>query len=192
MNMRTFADVVVTVFFGAWLAATILSQLNAVSPRWSRFQWIRTYDWLGLVPVWTFFAPAPPTTDTHLLYRDKLEDGELTPWTEIVMIQRRRLQHVAWNPAKRRLKLLGDAVGLLFRDVSRYANKSVNGERSVQQLHQDFQLTWAYLILLHYISNLPRFPGSAGTQFALLHSRLVSDESGREPQVTFVSAWHAL
>lgn len=191
--MNDIIDALLLIFFSAWLIATILGQWNAASHRRERFPWVRRYDRFGLIPTWTFFAPRPATTDIHLLYRDKLAVGAMTPWTEAIVVEPRRFLHIVWNPSKRQRKMVSDTVGALFRDLSVYSSGAKRGKRvGPLRIPKDFHTTWPYLILLHYVSSLSRLPGCAATQFALFRSGGDPEEGGAEPQPVFISALHTL
>ncbi|MEZ4299384.1 MAG: hypothetical protein R3B70_30820 [Polyangiaceae bacterium] len=169
------ADVLLCAFFGLWLLASILGQLNTASEKRHRFRWVRRYDVLGLVPTWTFFAPRPSTADLHLLYRDKLATGQLTPWTEVVLVEARSPLHILWNPGKRQRKLLTDAMGMLSREVVHARKLRRGGGPSRPRAWQEsIQSSLPYLIFLHHVSMLPRLPGATATQFALFQSSSIA------------------
>jgi len=129
-----------------------------------------------LVPEWKFFAPNPAQGEYHLLFRDQLEDGSVTPWTEVTFPRNRRWWNVAWNPDKRANKALFDAiVGLASEVIS-------SSEGLVASI--------PYLTLLSYVSGLSRFSTPTYTQFMVLHD--FSSFMHREPALVFSSELHSL
>lgn len=158
------ADWSLTVVFGAWFLLTVVRQIGATFP--TRVEWInawfRSWDALSLIPVWTFFAPYPAVNDYHLLFRDKLEDGTFSPWTEIRLVLPRRWSHAVWNPGKREKKALYDAVALVRRDLA--------GLRAAGAPRTSIEVSLGYLALLNYVTHVPRSFPAAGVQFALMAS----------------------
>lgn len=187
-------DILLPTFLGFWFVASIFGQFNAVSVRKARFQWLRRYDILGLVPTWTFFAPNPATTDYHFLYRDRLADGTVTPWTEIVRVHDRRWWHIVWNPNKRRRKVFTDIVAmLLVRLGSTLKDSDIRrrGDRRYVLIPERWHTTWPYLFLLNYVSSLPRHRSAIETQFGIFRSQsAVVDADAVE--VALISALHKL
>lgn len=152
----------------AWFAASVVAQLpGTVASR------LRSLDPVGLLPSWSFFAPRPARTDSHLVYRHILTSGAVTDWTE-AFVWRPSATQWFWNPDRRAEKAISDASS----HISRRSDL-----RGVQ---------WSipYLLLLNYVSGLPRTTDAAAVQFALLGS--FGHHHGREPFVRFVSDCHPL
>jgi hypothetical protein len=155
---------------GLWALASLLALIERCREP------IRLYDVLFLIPEWKFFAPVPGQWDFHLLYRDRLGDGSITEWTEVVVGNPRRWWNAFWNPRKRGKKAVLDAVvGIAYQAL---AQKDA------------IPLSPAFLTLLNHISSLPRPEASHFTQFTLI--RFHPDSTGEPPDVAFVSAFHAL
>jgi hypothetical protein len=153
----------------AWLAVSAVGQIPCELTRR-----LRRVDLCGLIPHWTFFAPVPGTADYFLLYRDQLLDGSLTDWRELPLCDSRKLWHLIWNPGKREKKALFDLTTALMQETQAVPIEAM-------------QLSVPYLVLLSYISGLPRDYTGQGTQFLLM----MSDQGG-EPKPIFSSAVHAL
>src|SRR5216110_1155213 len=50
---------------------------------WVRFLWAPiVWDRVGLVPFWMFFS-APPKANVRLLIRDRLCEGDFSPWQTV-------------------------------------------------------------------------------------------------------------
>jgi hypothetical protein len=158
------------VILTAWFLISALSQLKI--PRISR---LKTHDIFSLIPNWTFFAPRPGTSDYHLLFRDVNCEGESCKWQEIPLAERRTLWGALWNPQKRKTKTLSDIVRGLV---------TIAQDRSIK----DYSLTLPYLVILNYISFLPRSLPCKETQFMILKSDGFFSE--HEPQFLFLSNQH--
>lgn len=136
---------------------------------------LRTLDLFNWLPFWNFFAPRPGTLDFHLLYRDQLPDGVLTSWREIPLGQQRRWHDFLWNPRRRLKKALFDAAGGIKR-------------KSAREDGPDVRITVPYLLLLTYVSGLPRIYPAVKTQFLVMASTPAAAES--EPVVLLYSDLH--
>ena len=168
--LRHLLELLVASSFGLWFLLSLLVLVPRLRP------YIRLWDICSLVPEWKFFAPNPAQGDYHLLYRDQLPDGTVTPWTEIMLAQTRCWWNAAWNPGKRPNKALFDAVIELGSEA---------------KLHPQVLVTSVcYLTLLNYVSSLDRFSCPPFTQFMVLHS--FSSWMGREPTLVFASDLHSI
>jgi hypothetical protein len=187
--MRFALDNAVAVVLGVWLVCTILGQFATVT-RGKRFGWVRRWDYAGLIPTWTFFAPNPATADLHVVYRDRLADGTLTPWTEALFIEPRRYWHVFWNPGKRQRKVFTDLIGTLSRQLARVKARSRRkNKRRYHPLPKFLHTSLPYLAILNYVSCLPRLNRSSATQFALFRAE---DGNADRARLLIVSALHEL
>lgn len=158
----------VAALLALWLLLSLVAQLPGKVSRG-----LRERDPCGLLPSWSFFAPNPARTDSHLLFRHHFDGGEVSPWTEAFVWQ--PVWHrFLWNPDRRAEKAISDATSSLQR------RKGPEGVR----------LSLAYLLLLDYVSRLPAPPDAIGVQFALMGSW--GPEGEREPFVRFVSDTHRL
>jgi hypothetical protein len=179
-------------FLAIWFLASILGQVNAVSQKKARFRWLRRYDWFGLVPTWTFFAPNPATSDHHLLFRDRLADGTVTPWTELVAIEERKWWHAVWNPRKRQRKLLTDIISMLLVRLGReLKGKNIQRRRKKRfvVIRRRWHMEWPYLFLLNYVSSLERHHSVTDTQFGIFRSKsaIVNADA---VEIALISALH--
>ena len=156
----------------AWLLLSVIGQMPC-----ELTQRLRALDMAGLIPNWSFFAPIPGTCDYFLLYRDELTDRSLTDWREITLCDDRQPLHIVWNPRKREKKALFDLTTALVREARTDAIDAV-------------QLSVPYLILITYISSLPRAYPTRSTQFLLMMTDELS--VGLVPVPLFTSAFHLL
>jgi hypothetical protein len=174
--MATVVAILATVLFSVWVIATLAAHW---SDSWAVA--IGRFDPFALVPTWKFFAPNPGTTDYHLVFRDRLASGELTPFREVPALNPARdLFAWAWYPRRRLCKAVTDAVVNLLRD----AERAEPGEPGL------YKLTVAYLTLANYVSGLPASAEAQSRQFLILASFGYEEALG--PILVFTSDFHAL
>jgi hypothetical protein len=156
----------------AWLVLSIAYQFVGLKPRLGR------WDAFNLLPSWSFFAPSPANRDSHVVVRDLLPDGTLSPWQTVSVFPPRSLLHLVWHPEKRPRKILRDA-GKAIRITRRQATNDAVVECSLP-----------YLVVLHHCINAATLKGNAvARQFAIVET------SGREDRrlwITFISQFHPL
>lgn len=160
----------VVVFFTVWIALTILGNTKKFEKLLGKSIFI------FFLPQYRFFAPIPARGDYHLLYKDYYEDGYATDWTEISLIQERKPWNIIWNPGKRERKALFDVV----TDLSKH----------VVMRDPIIKLSVPYLLILNFISSIPRSTSPYATQFLLVLSH--GSCSGKDPDVFFISDLHRL
>lgn len=170
-----------------WFVLSILGQIEVAEPD-SRFQRLRRRDWFGLIPVWTFFAPRPAWTDYHLLYRDRLADGDMTPWTEVVAVEPRRLRHAVWNPGKHSRKAVIDMVRTLTKELEQ-AKRRADARGEEWKVPARIFTSLPYVAILHLVGNLPRLSGAECTQFLIMKRDAAGPD---DPGVMMLSALHQL
>jgi hypothetical protein len=170
-SMRSVVGHVVSAVLMLWLGVSAVGQLGS-----RPVQRLRRMDFLGVVPVWTFFAPNPATGDVYLVYRD----DKNRRWTEIHVRRPRRPWLAAiWNPDRRAAKALFD----IAMEITKVSRDSQNQDA--------VQLSVPYLALLGFVgAHASREPAAAATQFMLLSDHGL--EKGSDPVPVFVSHWHAL
>jgi hypothetical protein len=148
-------------FFSTWLLLTIFWQFEFIR---SKSNFIRAINSVNFLPVWTFFAPRPGITDTHLLFRDKFDDNTISDWVEISVFESRKNYHFMWNPLKRYNKLIVDALSQVKK------LKSIKDEEEMND--EDFQIqvriSKGYLILLSIVSKYKKINNkSMSRQFVI-------------------------
>jgi len=154
-----------------WLALTVLAQFRFLQPLLSPF------DGFHLIPRWTFFAPNPGVRDYHLVMRERLADGRLSPWRNVPVYQGRPPLACLWHPQKRAAKVLNDAIQTLGF-LMRREGVSASG----------LPFTLPYLILLRYTArSMPAAPGATEFQFAIVDS---AGHAQRTLECPFVSSFH--
>lgn len=153
-----------------WLLLSIVAQLTVVPS-------IQKGLWQQVIPLWTFFAPRPGTKDFHVLFRDYLEDGNVTAWKETLITPGRTWKQTFWNPKNRLEKAVLDVVqAMAFQSTI----------VSVSEL----QINMPYLLLLNLVANQKHHQEALATQFLVMmsHGKL----SAEEPNVLLLSSRHRL
>jgi hypothetical protein len=135
---------------------------------------LRRHIPLGLIPLWTFFAPNPARADSRLVWREE-HGAEWSGWREL---------HFGFAPASSRWllnpelilnKSVADLVGSLLRVCSE------RGDRSAL-------LSSAYVTLLSIVLAQPRPTGCSSIQFAVVRTSAVS--LARRIDIVFLSEVH--
>ncbi|QCB94981.1 hypothetical protein [Cellulomonas shaoxiangyii] len=167
----------VVTLLGSWFLASVVKQEPT-----RRLKALDKLDGWGIVlPEWRFFAPNPGVHDTHLLYRDQLADGSLTPWKECFPAEQRRVSQILWHPDRRAEKVVMDAIGEIIRVL----------DSKVLQKKEDLQVTITYLVLLNYATHGREHPpGARRTQFLI--ARSTGHEESDAPLLLFLSNLHPL
>ncbi len=155
-----------------WLLLTILAQFRPISAK------ISPFDPFRLIPIWTFFAPYPGMVDYHLVVRDELSDGSISPWRSVDIAAERHLWNFLWNPQKRPKKIVLDAVQSLA--VICKAPSYKDGHELV---------SLPYLLLLHCADTAPTaVDGVVRRQFAIVHT---TGHREKTLQLSYLSRFHA-
>jgi hypothetical protein len=158
-------------FVAIWLLLTGVYQYRPTA------RVIAPYDFLRILPTWTFFAPRPVNYDYHLLVRDEFTSGSLGDWQELDAAQARSWTTSFWHPGKRRRKIISDAAQMVKR-LSR-----ANSPAAIQT-------SLPYIVILHYcISMCPSREGATARQFMVLETLKRSDRGLR---IAFISELHPL
>ena len=162
----------VALVLGIWLLVSAVLQIPL-----ERLQRLRAWDLASLIPQWSFFAPHPATGDLHLLYRDRLDSRAWTPWTELNVSAGCAWWNTVWNPQRRRTKAFFDAATLLLREEAQTGPICVKA-------------SVPYLLLLSFVTAVPRAIACRETQFLLMKSTARRDSPAFE--TLFVSGLHKL
>lgn len=168
---------------GLWLLLTILWQFDYCR---ERFRLLRKINALHILPIWTFFAPRPGMSDTHILFRDKLPDGHATRWEEVALVEPRRPFHSVWNPLKRLDKVAVDAIS----DVKTVKNRGDSRDVAPETLQQHVKLSKGYLVLMNIAFSYPKLdPAAQARQFVVVESN--HDAGQRHITPLFFSPFHS-
>ena len=131
---------------------------------------------LGLIPLWTFFAPNPARADPRLVWREEFD----SEWEGV------RELHFGFAPVGSRWLfnpqlILNKAVADLLR-----ALLTLDSDQNSRSL----LLSPAYLTLLSVVLDQPRRDGCTAIQFAIVRTSGTSD--ARRIETAFVSEVHAV
>ena len=148
-------EVLVAFVLGGWFVLTVLNQFGF---KW--FRRIKRHDILGLLPIWTFFAPNPGQSDYHCVYRDRLDNNSFTEWNEIGLTEARRSYSFIWNPEKRSKKVLSDLVHMIVRYIVQRQGK----------VGAEIILSTPYLVFLNVIMQQPAPSEAVARQFVILET----------------------
>lgn len=169
-------------FFGLWILLTIFWQFDYIRKTSALIRKLNTFN---ILPIWTFFAPNPGMYDTHLLFRDKLENGDITNWKEVDVVQKRKLYHFIWNPLKRKNKLIIDAIS----EVKTIKNSESQYATDKAVLDNQIKFSKGYLLLLNIAFNSKKLnSNSKSRQFIVLDSCNLNSNRSLIP--LFFSPYH--
>lgn len=155
--MTTLVAIVLTL----WLVLTVANQFDYAR---SKLGSVFTFDVLGLIPVWTFFAPRPGTSDYRIFFRGRNDCDESVPWNELELSEPRKPWHFFWNPHKRHVKVLNDLVQAFLRFYYSAFTKNYDST----QLRAACMLNMAYLATLSLIEARARSLAMVSVQFAII------------------------
>lgn len=175
-------DTVLASAFAVWFGLSLYGQFQ--SPRTDT---LRRYDVLQLLPIWTFFAPNPGSSDYHVIVRDRRSDGTISEWRDAMPIPAQTATSWVWNPMKRRQKVLVDAVASIAEMCA------PTGDRALQPhlLRRALMVSSPYLVLLNMVVNCAEHAsGTLATQFAVVERVGFGQEA--RPTVMFRSPFHGL
>ncbi|HEX7176983.1 MAG TPA: hypothetical protein VF240_17120 [Pyrinomonadaceae bacterium] len=160
----------IAAIFAVWWAISVCNQFR--SGAWTLR--LRRHIPLGLIPLWTFFAPNPARADSRLLWREE-HGNEWGVWREL---------HFGFAPASSRWlvnpelipnKAVTDLVGSLLRVRPKREDRSA-------------LLCSPYLTLLSIVLAQFRRTGCSSIQFAIV--RTSTDFPARRVEVVFLSEVH--
>ena len=162
---------IVAVVFLGWFALSVANQFDLLSEKIGRF------DYLKLIPRWTFFAPNPGTNDYHLVYRDQQSDGTFSSWQELAELNSGHNVSCLWNPQRRVTKTIADTVNNILR---------VNAK--IPDFSRSVKFTLEYMILLQ-AAHKPS-PTGKQRQFAVVQTHGFGQS--RQLQLVLLSELHGV
>ena len=181
-------DVAALGFFSIWLALSIPHQFDSGLGRW-----VRRLNFGGLVPIWTFFAPKPGTSDYHIIIRDG-SSGCPGEWVELEWCHQRRILDAIWHPDRQRTKVIVDCInGIAMQLKEMRATRSMRSEAVTEGILSApyLAISAPYLVLLNVVMSAPlQCANATARQFAILEVKpgQVSDR----PKVILCSPAHDL
>jgi hypothetical protein len=166
--MNEMAQLLLIVFFCTWAAISVVSQnLNAVS------RCLRKWDFFGLIPTWTFFAPNPVNRDHYLYYRD-YSFTNVGSWRRAFDADQHSWYGFLWSPLRREHKAISDA---MFHIIDR--------AREEGPLRVQFSVS--YITILSFVCTLPQERDVVARQFLFAGCR-----AGESPRPIFLSEVHLI
>lgn len=139
--------------------------------------WISRYDYLLLIPQWSFFAPIPNRADYYLFVRcSRGGDQCLSMWKEVRLANERSWAAFAWNPDRRIRKGFFDLTSELCHMVDMPRNEIL--------------VSLPYLHLLTVATAAVEEGPGIEVQFAV--ARVVPAESEADVAVLFCSEFHSV
>lgn len=158
--------------FSTWLILSVWSQFLLVraTTRQRRYQGFK-WDALGLIPLWSLWTN-PGSTDSVLLYRNKLASGGLTPWRSAWAVSANPFRAI-WSPQSRKTRAFHSWLRLL---------KSVAEGRKQPR---EYFLSRAYIAAAVYVSGLQPRDSIESRQFMV--ARVSGFDREAPAEILFVS-----
>jgi len=156
----------------SWWCVSALNQVHSGAWMWR----LRRHIPLGLIPLWTFFAPNPARADPRLVWREEF-DGSWEGARELHFGFAPIGSRWLFNPQLILNKAIADLVrSLLILDTSDQGRSLL--------------LSPPYLTLLNMVLSQPRRPRCSGIQFAIV--RTSGAATARQLETIFLSEVHSL
>jgi hypothetical protein len=170
--MTDFRLIALATVFVVWWAMSACNQIHtgALTVR------LRRHVPLGLIPIWTFFAPNPARADSRLVWREE-RHGQWSGWQELHYGFAPAASRWLVNPELIENKAISDLVSSLLRARPDADDRSM-------------LLSSSYVTLLSFVVRQPRSPECSSVQFAIVRTSRVA--LARQVNVAFVSEIHDL
>jgi hypothetical protein len=179
-------DILLKWVFILWFVLSVVWQFT-----FKALERYRRMDMFRLLPVWTFFAPNPGTSDLHLLFRIGGSRNGIQGWQELPHIDRERFYRLIWNPERRKMKALKDCLrimGSMTRDFAR-GREDIYSEEFSTELSKRLCFSVPYLIILNtVVRKVNCLQEDVKIQFAIAESYGFYAESSPRPIIR--SLWH--
>lgn len=153
--------------YSIWFVISIINQFGNDKSYVTR--WIRNNDKLGIIPIWTFFAPNPVDCDLVILKKEFDENmNPTTNWEEINIYDKKWYSFI-WNPIKKIDKLLSDSVNDIRLILKHYIGikKDVNDE----VVDVAIKTSVGYINILNIIRNTKKSNKTKFYQFAIVETK---------------------
>src|SRR6476661_7290843 len=138
--------ILVTAAMALWLLCSVAAQIGHILPQKlgsGKLPWWRRWDFLGLLPRWTFFSMVPDS-DFCVFYRDRIATGSLTAWRHVAP-QPRTVARVLWNPGRRQRKAVEDLCVGFMTQFARRLHRSTKSS----------PWSFSYVALVYYVAQVP-------------------------------------
>ena len=157
MDIALWGRWAIIAFFVLWFALSCLTQAKGTVRTT-----IKAFDFLELLPIWTFFGPRPMNSDLVLQFRDFDAAGAIGVWRTVHTNPRRRWFHLWWNPQRR-------VHGTLINLSRRLPPQPTAADMA------SFRTTANYRAIRSVVLQLPRQRDTVARQFMFLGERRLPD-----------------
>jgi hypothetical protein len=188
------SSILVTAFYGLSLIFTLLNnteqhldnETNPMQlerkPLHKLLDVAKKYDFFSMIGAWNFFTPNPITVDFNLLYRDKLDNGEVGPWSGVPPFGHPQMYQALFNPF---LRLNGTELDLI-RDVVKFAADNKDEKEA------DFMVLMPqYVALLNIVNSIPAMQANVRQRQFCIVATSGTVKQGKD-QVVFQSSFHPI
>lgn len=158
--------------FIVWWVISAVNQYRTGALTWR----LRRHIPLGVIPIWTFFAPNPARSDSRLIWREE-RNGEWSGWQELHYGYAPAASRWLVNPELIENKAITDLVSALLRIDAEVGDRST-------------LLSSPYITLLSFVVRQPRPSDCSAIQFAIVRTSRASRE--RQVALAFLSEVHDL
>ena len=155
--------------FAILLVATLLQQ--SANPQYSRF---RAADFLGLLPMWSFFAPNPARHDMYILWRLIDAGGLPAEWRELTNGSSGKWYQMLFYPGRRHSKIIFDLVQDLQRSLATGHEGTVTSDR-------------AYIAIKNFARRQAQRSRQDHVGFQLCAIKDAGFDQAEQPEVMFLS-----
>ncbi|QIM17727.1 hypothetical protein G7066_01625 [Leucobacter coleopterorum] len=156
------------------LVATLFQQSS--NPRYARF---RVIDFLGILPMWSFFAPVPARHDFYILWRLIDAGGQVGNWEELRTSRGQKWYQTLFYPGRRHSKIVFDLVQDLQRSLSSGHEATVTSDG-------------AYVALKNFTRRQAQLRARNEVSFQMCAIRDGGFDEAEEPEVLFLSKHYAI
>jgi hypothetical protein len=164
--------IVLSALLVLWWIISACNQFRSGAWMWR----VRRHVPLGLIPLWTFFAPNPARADPRVVWREEF-DGVWEGVRELHFGFGAIGTRWLFNPALILNKSISDLVRALL---------TLDGDDEGRSL----LLSPAYIALLRMVLEQPRRPGCSGIQFAVVRTSRAG--KARQTETVFLSEVHSV
>jgi hypothetical protein len=142
----------------------------------------KRFDFLSILPYWTFFAPTPMVNDYRIfLVSRNVDEIDLDEWDELVFVSERKWFHFIWHPSKKKSKAVVDIVQYLTVHTQHLSSDQIVLSISYLNLSQFVE---------SYICENQMKRDKAGFQYLIAKDLGYQSHLNDIPEIIFRSAYH--
>lgn len=144
----------------------------------AKFQLRRLFSRMPFIPIWTFFAPVPLSSNYNMMFRYMYEDSSLSLWDMLIDTQKiNPWKRIILNPEKRFQKTVIDFTNTLIKMMNDHS----------KHLDLNMRFSEPYLSILNYISNK-----NIPSQVIKLQFCITSTDKNDGTSIILLSEFHAI